>query len=298
MLSERPPLVYVVVLAWNHKDDTRECLESFLRSDYGNARFVVVDNASSDGTVDMLRQDFPQVEVLEAATNLGIAGGYNLGLAHGLAHGAAYVLVCNNDLLIDVAMLSRLVEALSADPRRGMAMPKIYHYYGDRTRLWCPGAYWRRFPPAVKMIADVPDGPAYARLHPIEFAPSCCLLISRAALEKAGQFDTGYFFYFDDWDYSMRLRRAGFSIYFVPEARLWHKVSVSTQKSDKPSRWWRIMGQSTVRYYRRYTNLATLLTFAGWFAVRETITGKVGRVLPFLGGVAQALRAGREGQLG
>ena len=284
------PLVYVVILAWNHLDDTRECLESFLRSDYGNARFVVVDNASTDGTVAMLRADFPQVEVLESPTNIGIAGGYNVGIAHSLQQGADFVLVCNNDLLIDPAMVSQLVTALSGDAQSGMAMPKIYHYYGDRTRLWCPGAYWRRFPPTVKMIADVPDGPAYNRLQPIEFAPSCCLLISRRALEKAGQFDTGYFFYFDDWDYSIRLRRAGFTILFVPEAKLWHKVSVSTQKSDKPARWWRIMGQSTVRYYLRYTNLPTLLLFAGWFAVRETVTGKLGRVLPFLDGVAQALR--------
>jgi GT2 family glycosyltransferase len=193
-------------------------------------------------------------------------------------------------LLIDAAMIGQLVAALAGNRRSGMAMPKIYHYYGDRTRLWCPGAYWRRFPPTVKMIADVPDGPAYNRLQPIEFAPSCCLLISRGALEKAGRFDTGYFFYFDDWDYSIRLRRAGFTILFVPEAKLWHKVSVSTQKSDKPARWWRIMGQSTVRYYLRYTNLPTLLLFAGWFAVRETVTGKLGRVLPFLEGVARALR--------
>jgi GT2 family glycosyltransferase len=200
------------------------------------------------------------------------------------------VLVANNDLQIDEGMLGHLVGALADTATAGMAMPKIYHYYGDRTRLWCPGAYWRRFPPTVKMIADVPDGPAYNTQKPIEFAPSCCLLISRAALTRAGVFDTDYFFYFDDWDYSIRLRRAGFQILFVPEAQLWHKVSLSTQKSDKPARWWRIMGQSAVRYYLRYTNRATLLTFAAWFAMRETISGKGNRVLPFLGGVWQALR--------
>ena len=64
-------------------------------------------------------------------------------------------------------------------------------------------------------------------------------------------FDPGYFFYFDDWDLSVRYRSAGFKIYFIAGAHLWHKVSISTQKGDKPERWWRVMGESSVRFYLR-----------------------------------------------
>lgn len=293
------PLVYVIVLAWNHLDETLVTLESLLASDYERACFVVVDNASTDGTPAAIRARFPSVEVLESPTNLGISGGYNLGLRHALRHGADYAVVANNDLVVEPAMLANLVRALEANPGAGMAMPKIYHYFGDRTRLWCPGAAWRPFPPDVKMILDVPDGPQFDVQREIDFAPSCFLMIRRAALEKAGLFDTSYFFYYDDWDFSARLRQAGYAILFVPDARLWHMVSVSTQKSEKPAQWWRVFGQSAVIFYSRHSSLWALLVFSLWFVARESAKGQFGRIGPYLDGLARGLRARRQnpGQL-
>jgi GT2 family glycosyltransferase len=285
------PLVYVIVLAWNHLEETLTTLESLLQSDYANLRVVVVDNASTDGTPAAVRARFPAVEVLESPTNVGISGGYNLGLKHALHAGADYAAVANNDLVTDPAMLANLVAALEADPQAGMAMPKIYHYFGDRTRLWCPGAFWRPFPPEVKMILDVPDGPQFDVQRPIDFAPSCFLLIRRAALERVGVFDTGYFFYYDDWDFSARMRAGGYHILFVPTARLWHMVSISTQKSSKPARWWRVMGESAVVFYGRHRSLAALLVFSAWFVFRETVKGEFGRIGPYLGGLWHGLRA-------
>lgn len=284
------PLVYVVILTWNHIEETLVTLESLLQSDYANVRFVVVDNASTDGTPATVRARFPSVAVLESPTNVGISGGYNLGLKHALQAGADFAVVANNDLIADPGLIGSLVAALQADPAAGMAMPKIYHYFGDRTRLWCPGASWRSFPPEVKMILDVPDGPQYNVQRAIDFAPSCFLLIRRAALERVGLFDTGYFFYYDDWDFSARVRAAGYRILFVPTARLWHMVSVSTQKSAKPARWWRVMGQSAVIFYRRHINLGALLVFSLWFVIRESVKLEFGRIGPYLGGLFHGLR--------
>jgi len=285
------PLVYVVILAWNHIDETLTTLESLLQSTYDNLQFVVVDNASTDGTPATVRARFPTVEVLESPTNVGISGGYNLGLKLALSRGADYAIVANNDLVTDPALIANLVTALEAEPAAGMAMPKVYHYFGDRTRLWCPGASWRPFPPEVKMILDVPDGPQFDVPRDIDYAPSCFLLIRRAALEKVGLFDTGYFFYYDDWDFSARLRAAGYRILFVPSATLWHMVSISTQKSEKPARWWRVFGQSSVLFYGRHSNLWALLVFSGWFVIRESVKLQFGRIGPYLGGLGHGLWA-------
>ena len=283
--------VCVVVLAWNHIDDTVECLNSLTSSNYSQVHFILVDNCSTDNTLEVVRRDFPAVEILHSDENLGVSGGYNLGMKRAVEQGADYILIANNDIKVDPDMIHHLASALDHHPAVGMAMPKIYHYFGKPMRLWCIGAKWRRFPPMVKMIGDgVVNSPRYSQETAIQFAPSCVLMLRREAIEKVGYFDTGYFFYHDDWDYCVRYRKTGFSIWFVPEAKMWHKVSVSTQKSDKPAKWWVYFGRSTVRYYRKHSNLAALFSFAGWFLLRETIKGNVKRLLPFLNGVAEEFK--------
>lgn len=286
-------LIYVIVLAWNHKDETVASLKSLMQSNYPQLRFAIVDNASTDGTAQTVSELFPTVEIIQSPTNLGISGGYNLGMEYALCHGADFVLVANNDIVVDPSMIRNLRTALERHPKAGMAMPKIYHYYGDQRRLWCPGAYWRRFPPEVKMQVEVRDVPRFNVLREIDYAPSCCLLIGREALEQVGRFDTGYFFYYDDWDLSIRLRKAGYRILFVPDAKLWHKVSVSTQKSERPAQWWRVMGRSTVLFYLRHATPWALFLFITWFMVRESLKLQFGRIPPFLIGLLQGLHSYR-----
>jgi GT2 family glycosyltransferase len=284
------PLVYVIILAWNQKDMTVECVESFLASHYNNMHLVVVDNGSTDGTSETLAGLFPQIKILRSLVNLGIAGGYNIGIEYAVEHGAKYVLVANNDIIVEQNMLQFLVEALEGIPKAGLGLPKIYHYYGDRKRLWCTGAYWRKFPPSIKMMGvNAKDSPRFSYMREVEYAPSCCLLIKREVLETVGYFDTEYFFYYDDWDFSLRVRKAGYSIWFVPMAKVWHKVSMSTQKSEKPDRWWYILGKSTARYYLRHLTPQALILFLIWFVIREGIKFKPRRILPFLAGVGHEI---------
>lgn len=283
---ESARLVYAVILAWNHVEDTIECIESLLKSEYKSLQLVLVDNASTDHTTEIIREKYPSVEILCSEKNLGVGGGYNLGMEYALNKKADYILIANNDIAVDPGMIRSLVKDLDDNPQAGIGMPKIYHYYGARNRLWCIGARWRKFPPTVKMIGtNVKDGSRYANPHELEYVPSCCLLLRREMIEHIGYFDTGYFFYNDDWDYSIRCRQAGFTIRFVPTATMLHKVSVSTQKSHKPAQWWNYLGRSTVRFYQKYAGNWQLSIFIAWFVIREMLKGKPGRVRPFLAGV-------------
>jgi len=280
--------VYVIVLAWNHIDDTRECLASFCKSTWEDMQLVVIDNGSTDGTAQIIHEEFPQVVLLRSETNLGIAGGYNLGIDYAFRQGAPFILIANNDITVDPMMVPALMDFLEHTPKAGIAMPKIYHYYGNRSRLWTVGARWRKFPPTVKMIAlDQIDHGQFSSPKSIDFAPSCCYLIRRAVVEKIGGYDIGYFFYFDDWDYSARVRNAGFSIWLVPTANMWHKVSISTQKADKPFKWWKIMGQSAYRFYTRHYSGFHLICFTFWYMIREIIKLKPVRSVGFAVGVWQ-----------
>ena len=282
-------LVFAIVLAWNHVEDTVECLGSMIKSNFDPIRYLLVDNASTDSTVETVRNEFPNVEIIQSDKNLGISGGYNLGMQYALEHGASYVLVANNDIEIDPDMIQNLVSEMNKDHQIGIGMPKIYHYYGDRNRLWCTGARWRKFIPTVKMTGvNAKDNENFTHPRDIEYAPSCCLLLRRELVESIGNFDTNYFFYNDDWDYSARARKSGFKIRFTPDAHMWHKVSVSTQKSDKPAIWWNYFGRSTVRFYQMHASQWQLEIYIAWFIVRESIKGNFHRIKPFLSGVNQA----------
>lgn len=278
--------LYIIVLAWNHKEDTREALRSFQESDNVNFHIVVVDNASTDGTVEMVKLEFPLVEIITSQVNLGVSGGYNLGIQHAMDHGANYVLIANNDILVHPKMIAHLIESQEANPSIGISMPLIYHFYGDQNRYWCTGGYWRKCPPTIKMMnnnrkeVDVQELPEF-----LDYAPSCVLLLNQSLINAIGLFDTNYFFYFDDWDYSLRARKSGFKIALVREAKMWHKVSISTQKSENPQIWWEHMGWSAVLFAKKHLSLPVQVIFLFWIIMREVMKFKFRRSKGILKGI-------------
>lgn len=279
------PLVFGIVLAWNHVDDTLETIESLLNSDYSCLNLVLVDNASTDQTIEEVGRRFPKVKILASIINLGVSGGYNLGMEYALSQGAEYILIANNDIKVDGCMVSRMVNEMEERKESGMIMPKIY-LYDDPTRLWMTGAHWRFFPPALKMEGLwSKDGPQFSSSKKIDFAPSCVLLLKSEAIKRVGYFDTGYFFYFDDWDYSIRFRNAGYEIWFSPMAKMLHKVSKSTLKSAKPSQWWVYQGRSTARFYLKHKSKLHLRIYGIWFTLREFVKGNGSCISLFWQGV-------------
>lgn len=275
----KTPPVSAVVLTYNHYDDTRECLESLAKIDYGNLSTVVVDNGSSDGTPDKVRADFPEVQVIETGSNLGVPWGYNVGFSHALQAGAEYILMLNNDTIVDPAMLQHLLDVGQADSQAGVLAPKVL-YYDDPEVIWSAGGRHRAFPPAHIILGqDDPSG-AFEKPFHLEYALSCGLLIHRRAFERAGLFDPGYFFFFDDWDFSQRVRAHGLHIIFVPEARMWHKVSKSTRETGREALFWRVWGESSARFYRRHGRpvFISLPLHVGFLMVRELLKGN-GRML-------------------
>ncbi len=279
--SSETPAVYAVILAFNHYEDTRECLESLQKSDYENLSIVVVDNGSSDGTPERIRAEFPDVQVIETGRNLGVPWGYDVGFSYALRAGAEYILMLNNDTVVDPQMVRRLVEAARADPNVGILMPKVL-YYDDPEVVWAAGGRYRVFPPAHVIVGQDRPSAAFDKPFYLEYALSCGLLIHRRAFEKAGLFDPGYFFFFDDWDFSQRVRAHGLRILFVPDARMWHKVSKSTRQTGKEALFWKVWGESSTRFYRRHGRpvFLSLLVHLGFLMLRELVKGN-GRMLKY-----------------
>ena len=288
--AQSAPLVYLVVLNWNGYADTHECLESLRRLAYPNYKVLVVDNASSDDSAVLIAATHPEVELVGCTANRGIAAGYNAGIKTALARGATYIMPMNNDLVCDPLFLAHMIHTQQAWPTSGVVMPKIF-YYAERDRIWSAGAYARWMPSNIVMRGRQQlDGPAFAADTELSFAPSCCLLLTRALAERVS-FDEGYFFYYDDWDFCMATRKAGYTLCYAAQAHLWHKVSRSTKRSALALRWWHVFGQSCVRYHRKHHDLRLLRLYVAWVLLRETVKGNVRSLPTLLAGVRTGLRA-------
>ena len=247
--AKQEPSVYAVVLAFNHYADTHECLESLLNSEDKNLKIILIDNASSDQTPQKVRQNFPGVHVIENEMNIGVPAGYNVGFQYAMQNRATHILMLNNDTIVAPDMLTRLLDQSESDEKTGIVMPLVL-FYGSQERVWSRGGRYRRFPPAI-LLNDRRANVMRESIRLIEYAPSCGLLIHRRAFDAVGLFDPGYFFLYDDWDFSERVRAHGLKIWFVGQARMWHKVSRTT-RGPQSTLFWYTLGASTVRFYRRH----------------------------------------------
>jgi GT2 family glycosyltransferase len=243
------PSVWVIILNWNNAADTLACLESVFRSDYPNFHVLVVDNGSTDGSPEAVRAAYPTVTLIENGANLGYAEGNNVGIRHALAHGADYVLLLNNDTLVAPDMLAKLLAVAEADAQIGIVGPLIYSLNSPE-RLCAAGSviHWHRgeiehrgmWCPAQK--CPLPNSP-----QPVDFLVGTCLLISRACLETAGDFDPAYYLNFEDVELGVRARKAGFRVVFVPQAKLWHKVSASLGQASPANTYY--MTRNALRFF-------------------------------------------------
>ena len=245
------PSVYVVTLAWNQREDTLACLESLSQMTYPNFHLLLVDNASTDGTVSATREKFPSVEIISNPRNLGFAAGCNVGLRHALEHGAEFILLINNDTLVDPEALTYLMAEARTDI--GILSPKIY-YAADPTRIWSVGGM--RHPLTSEITDDargqIDVGQWEQTLERENFA-GCAMLFSRRLLTEVGLFDEGFFMYYEDMDLARRTRLAGFRLLMVPQSKIWHKVALSSGGSDSPNeRYW--MARSSVRFFRKHVH--------------------------------------------
>ena len=263
------PKVTAVILSYNHYQDTKECLESVLSSDYQNFDVVLTDNGSSDDTPQEARLAFPSVHIIELERNLGVPAGYNVGFRYALEKGADYILMLNNDTVVAPEMLSELIKVAKDDQNAGIIMPKVL-YYGSQENVWSSGGRYRSIPPAILMTDKREAAQNTTRL--IEYAPSCGLLIHRKAFQLAGLFDPGYFFLYDDWDFSERVRAHGLNIWYAANAQMWHKVS-TTIKGSYSSLYWQTFGASIARFYRRHGRPVwfSLPVHLGYVIIREII---------------------------
>jgi len=256
----------IVIVSYNTRDLVRSCLESVygaLRAEHLTGRVWVVDNASGDGSADMVREDFAQAELIASGDNLGFARATNLALAAvaASAEPPRHVLLLNPDTVVLPGALGEMVRFLDAERSVGAVGAQLV--YGDGR--FQHGAF--RFPTVWMAFFDFwtvhhrlldsrLNGRYPRRLYeagepfPIDHPLGAALMIRREALEQVGGLDEGYFMYCEEIDWCLRAKRAGWAIYCVPRARIVHLAGQST--SQFRERMFVALWQSRYRLFGRY----------------------------------------------
>lgn len=261
----------VILVNYNGKSYNEACIES-VRANRVQARvrIIVVDNASSDGSVQTLRERYAgeeQMELIELDDNSGFSCANNVGIRRAQAWGADAVLLLNNDTEIGETMLQELLACAARHPG-SVIVPKIY-YSDDRKRIWSAGGSVSPVIRKVRHIGlDEEDRGQYDEERRIFFATGCCLFLPMQVIRQAGLLDERFFLYYEDTEYSFRLRELGIDIYYCPQAVMYHKVGASSKGADSPlcayyiARNWLLCNR--LRQRRRYP------LFLAYYAVNRT----------------------------
>jgi GT2 family glycosyltransferase len=262
------PYVICVVLNTNRREDTLACLTSLEQITYKNHQIIVLDNASSDGSVETIRSNFPAVQIIELSDNLGYAGNNNVGIKTALEQEADWVWVLNEDTIIDPDCLAHLVNVGESDPRIGIVGPMVYHH-DEPDIIQSGGGKLSRYWQGWHIAQNKPDLGQFYQPHDVDWITGCAILVRRAVIDEVGMLDVRFFYYWEETEWCMRAGRAGWRILNVPQAKIWHK---GVQRDYHPS--------PSVTYYATRNHLLMLAKhkappiawFVAWGQILRTLT--------------------------
>ncbi len=236
---ERPRIerrdVAILVLNWNKRDVTLACLNSLAKAELGGATVWMIDNGSTDGSVEAIRAARPEVRIVALPQNLGYAGGNNAGTRAALEAGARAVLLLNNDTEVAPDFLEPLLDILNGNPLAAGVSSAVMRLDSPEVlqEAWCD-LHWG-FGLARHLGVNALPGQGFDQPRRVDAAIGCSLLVAADALERVGLLDESYFAYHEEIDWCLRARKAGYALYYQPYSRVYHHYSKSTDVA-RPAR--------------------------------------------------------------
>lgn len=268
----------VVITSLNLKEDTLACIRSLIQAGAQPEMLIVVDNGSTDGTVEAICQEFgPQITLLAHPENVGYSLACNQGFQIAVDQGAEWVLLINNDTEVAPDFFQEMEKALQINPGFSIFHPAIL-YYSDPNLLWHMGA--RRIGRTLiykNRFTNVPYDPSWPPLIEVDVISSCAILIHKPVVDKIGLFDPKFIIYWDETEFCQRAHVAGYRIAAMTKVKMWHKVA-KTMGRQKPRARYLYIRNQIVFYRRNSQGLLRLLMLA--FALYKslvTVTGDLVR---------------------
>ena len=273
------PNVGIVISNYNGWQDTVQCLESLQKQTYRDFEIILLDDASTNDSVQQLQKHLTENTVfLPQEANVGFAAANNVGMRRALADGCDWVLLLNNDTVAAPDFLETL---LRETPAGAVSCPKML-FLDPPDEIWFAGGELDRATGKVRHLGGhEKDGPAFAEKKQVSFITFCCVLLPRQVIEQVGFLDETLFMYCEDVDYCIRLADAGVPLWFLPDARIWHKAGgsaggmLSVYYITRNTLYLTCKGKS--RGYIRAKTLPVLIAGAARYALTKLLGRKKGR---------------------
>jgi GT2 family glycosyltransferase len=249
------PRVSCIILNWNGWEDTVECLNALRDCTYPQMTVIVVDNGSTDGSTSKIKAAYPEILLLESDKNLGFASGNNIGIRIALAQDADYLWLLNNDTRAAPNALSALVAKALTDERIGAVGSVCYYADAPSTVQAWAGAHVNLWIGYGRNSTTPRNDDWFHSLY------GASILIRRAAIENVGMLDEGFFLYWEETEFCLRLRKKGWRLAAAPDSRILHKLGASTRgDSQIHDRYFTASGLRILRLHSPAPGLAMFLS--------------------------------------
>ena len=262
MVSPTMPLISVVTLNYNHARVTKEFLDSFRSITYPHYEILVCDMGSREDVSPIFDiQQYPHARFLRSNTNLGFAGGNNWGISQAKGD---FIFVVNNDTEVTPDLLDKLIQPFFQDTSVGVTCPKIKFW--DQPNIIQYAGYnpMNHFTGRTSSIGEKQEDVGQFNISgPTHGAHGCAMLVKKEVIEKVGMFPQKFFLYYEEWDWSARILKAGYKIWYTADAVIYHKESMTVGKSNPVKIYYHT--RNRILYMRRNTNFFQLLAFSFFF---------------------------------
>lgn len=228
------PLVYIVLVNYNTYRETIECVNSLKKIQYRRYKIIIVENGSNNNSIEELKKEANDCIIIESKKNLGFAGANNLAIKYSVQQNADYVLLLNNDTLVEKDFLNKMLKSIQNENNVGIVGSKI-KYYADKSKIWFGGGEidWFKFIGVNLEMRNYDNGQCDVEKE-IDFMTGCCMLIKKDVFIKCGLLSEEYFMYFEDVDFCVKVREEGYKIIYNPKAVIYHKVGLSGGGEESP----------------------------------------------------------------
>lgn len=258
------PLVSIITLNWNTPKVTCELLSSIKdHNTYENIEVIVVDNASDEDPSQQFISALPTAKIIRNTKNLGFSGGNNVGIK---AASGDYLFIVNNDTEFTAGLIESLLSVFEKNPDVGIACPKLRYYFNKGIIEYAGYKPVNIFTGRNQMIGSgEKDNGQYNKLNKTYYAHGGAMMVSKKAVDKVGLMPEQFFLYYEELDWSVRFRKNGYSIYFQPEALIYHKESMTTGKASPLKTFY--LTRNRILFMRRNISFPGLSIFIAYFTL-------------------------------
>jgi GT2 family glycosyltransferase len=270
-VSDAAPDVAVLIVNFKSKELTADCVRSVEASVGVRVHVIVVDNASNDGSYEYLRATLPQATVVAEPVNRGYTGGNNRALRLALEHGARFAFILNNDTIVHPDCIARLVAEADANPDVGLLTPQI-RFHDPSDRLWFGGGQFSLWVGQTIHIGfRKPLRFGLPRPADIPWTTGCAVLLRKEVVRAIGPLDESLFGYSEDLDWSLKSRRAGYRLRYVPDAIIWHREGIGYRKAGGQALRMYLVTRNTLRVLGRHARWYHWITLGPSFLVNHLV---------------------------